>query len=931
MRYQRFDFTRPLLYGLCFLLVLLLLSPLALLAEETEAGAHFDLSFKGKQNNRLAEIFLELINEKRREEDPELPDLIWDERLQPLSVERAAENLFLQEEDKRLDGSTPDEAVKKANEAESSKELRDFVDFSKDFSESDAANIREKLEELLLKWMEDDSNRELLLSPDKLCAGIAFFSLPEEGGDEAPSLEDTGKTSISFIMSKAEAPEDGFSFDADDPESWNETVDLHFSVDLADPEVLGALSIDIEDAGPGETEGTRRYRALLKSIDEAFSPEIPAENFVWKVDGELGSFDEPGILSVKAAGTAHVSIGLPGQDSDISQIDTTVAENEVPQPSTSTTPAETTEETSEPTTEPTPDETTEETSETTTEPTPAETTEETSETTTEPTPAETTEKTSETTTEPTPAETTEETSEPTTEPTPAETTKETSEATTEPKPAETTEETSEPTTEPTPAETTAEPTPSETPEAFDFAMQIELDGTYHFDPALNLLYEINRIRTNAGLQPLLYDMGAQEAAERRALDSLVWKDHRTPDGYTLDYENLYHGEPINADELIQKWMNEEENYLNILNPEYSSFAVGMYEIKGEKSLSLSALFGHRTAAEIVDYTPPEQLDRDSRDILPIPEGYDGMFTELEDGEKPGERKISTFFRSQAGELRIPIPLKLLNFTIHADPGVDFDPETGILRASASGHVEIHVSHDGLQENADNFLDIEFKDEEFTPPTTEATTTAPATTPTIEATTTAPATTPTTAATTTAPATTPTTAATTTAPATTPTTAATTTAPATTPTTKGIEFHTVPRYQPSAQSSRSGGVIIQTLPTERTETTASQSQTPTTAYTAPSVLASTWQPWRPPTAAPPAGLATNVQNHTIQPSPAATTLQPTERRVPTALPTRGMRNEGEDEENNLSRRLMIVAAVVLLAAALALLLYRILLARRYPQD
>ena len=102
----------------------------------------------------------------------------------------------------------------------------------------------------------------------------------------------------------------------------------------------------------------------------------------------------------------------------------------------------------------------------------------------------------------------------------------------------------------------------------------------------------NAERTSRGLNALSYSYDLQEAANTRAREASVKFSHTRPNGQschdivTKDYnvtgENLIMADkPIaTAENLVAEWMSSEGHRYNILLPEFTELAVGVYESGG---------------------------------------------------------------------------------------------------------------------------------------------------------------------------------------------------------------------------------------------------------------------------------------------------------------------------------------------------------------
>lgn len=151
-----------------------------------------------------------------------------------------------------------------------------------------------------------------------------------------------------------------------------------------------------------------------------------------------------------------------------------------------------------------------------------------------------------------------------------------------------------------------EPEPAETPIPYTIVtptpplvLPYGYPGTY-VDPSHNtisLSREIfnltNQVRAQNGLSELTYADDLQDAADVRAYECSITFSHTRPDGSSchsiveeMDYyvtgENLVMVDrPIAIPEIIMsKWMTSEGHRANILLPEFTKLAVGVYEKNG---------------------------------------------------------------------------------------------------------------------------------------------------------------------------------------------------------------------------------------------------------------------------------------------------------------------------------------------------------------
>ena len=155
-------------------------------------------------------------------------------------------------------------------------------------------------------------------------------------------------------------------------------------------------------------------------------------------------------------------------------------------------------------------------------------------------------------------------------------------------------------------EQTLEPAPAETPMPYTIVtttpsvvLPYGYPGAY-VDPSHNtisLSREIfsltNQVRAKNGLGELTYADDLQDAADVRAYECSITFSHTRPDGSSchsiveeMDYyvtgENLIKVDrPIAVPDIIMsEWMTSEGHRANILLPEFTKLAVGVYEKNG---------------------------------------------------------------------------------------------------------------------------------------------------------------------------------------------------------------------------------------------------------------------------------------------------------------------------------------------------------------
>lgn len=122
----------------------------------------------------------------------------------------------------------------------------------------------------------------------------------------------------------------------------------------------------------------------------------------------------------------------------------------------------------------------------------------------------------------------------------------------------------------------------------------ERPGISSVHPLAADLFDLtNNIRLSAGLGVLTYAYELQEAADARAYECSIQFSHTRPNGKschsvvdTFDYyvtgENLLRADaPLAIPEvMMSEWMTSEGHKANILLPEFTKLAIGIYETKG---------------------------------------------------------------------------------------------------------------------------------------------------------------------------------------------------------------------------------------------------------------------------------------------------------------------------------------------------------------
>ena len=116
------------------------------------------------------------------------------------------------------------------------------------------------------------------------------------------------------------------------------------------------------------------------------------------------------------------------------------------------------------------------------------------------------------------------------------------------------------------------------------------NGAAILDELAQEIFELtNQERVSRGLTALTYSEELQEAANIRAKESSIQFSHTRPDGsschsivedmdYSVTGENLIMADqPLSSAEiLVDTWMNSEGHRYNILLPEFTKIAIGVY-------------------------------------------------------------------------------------------------------------------------------------------------------------------------------------------------------------------------------------------------------------------------------------------------------------------------------------------------------------------
>lgn len=118
-----------------------------------------------------------------------------------------------------------------------------------------------------------------------------------------------------------------------------------------------------------------------------------------------------------------------------------------------------------------------------------------------------------------------------------------------------------------------------------------ISATFYYDEAHKVLTLVNQIRSQYGLNPLTWDSELEETAVLRAAECSVSFSHTRPNGescFSLYPDNTSSGgENIaagyaNAEAVVNGWMNSPGHRANILNPNYTTMAVGMVQASGTR-------------------------------------------------------------------------------------------------------------------------------------------------------------------------------------------------------------------------------------------------------------------------------------------------------------------------------------------------------------
>ncbi|MCI8509424.1 MAG: CAP domain-containing protein [Lachnospiraceae bacterium] len=127
-----------------------------------------------------------------------------------------------------------------------------------------------------------------------------------------------------------------------------------------------------------------------------------------------------------------------------------------------------------------------------------------------------------------------------------------------------------------------------------FSMQTEaaasktVQGICNYDDAYQVLKQVNKERSKAGVGSLTMDKELLDAAMMRAAECTVDFSHTRPNGTDcFTASGKMYGENIalgygTPEAVMKGWMNSEGHKKNILNKEYNSIGIGCFVINGSK-------------------------------------------------------------------------------------------------------------------------------------------------------------------------------------------------------------------------------------------------------------------------------------------------------------------------------------------------------------
>ena len=113
--------------------------------------------------------------------------------------------------------------------------------------------------------------------------------------------------------------------------------------------------------------------------------------------------------------------------------------------------------------------------------------------------------------------------------------------------------------------------------------QVALSGDESYSEAFSVLTLVNQERSKNGLKPLVMNQSLMDTAMLRAAECAVCFSHTRPNGSTCMTANtLMSGENIafnqmNADDVMNSWMNSTGHRENILSGDYTTIGVGCFK------------------------------------------------------------------------------------------------------------------------------------------------------------------------------------------------------------------------------------------------------------------------------------------------------------------------------------------------------------------
>lgn len=120
-----------------------------------------------------------------------------------------------------------------------------------------------------------------------------------------------------------------------------------------------------------------------------------------------------------------------------------------------------------------------------------------------------------------------------------------------------------------------------------------ISANFYYDEAHRVLTLVNQIRSQYGLNTLTWDSELEKTAALRAAECSVSFSHTRPNGTScftaypsglfLGGENIAAGTATDtAEEVVNLWMNSPGHRANILNPDYTTMAVGLVYVGGTR-------------------------------------------------------------------------------------------------------------------------------------------------------------------------------------------------------------------------------------------------------------------------------------------------------------------------------------------------------------